>query len=61
MVIDDLKNLRDYEALHPLLGKAKLETHNEYIDVHVPITDGEVMGRFVQLLSHTRTMARVSR
>ena len=24
--------------------EAKLETHNEYIDVHVPITDGEVMG-----------------
>ena len=83
MVIDNLKNLRDYESLHPLFGKAfdfieqtdlttlepgkivliedelfvnvcqwgpktkeeaKLETHNDYIDVHVPITDGEVMG-----------------
>ena len=83
MVIDNLKNMRDYESLHPLfkkafdyieqtdlgaleLGKvvliedelfvnvlqwgpktkeeAKLETHNEYIDIHVPITNGEVMG-----------------
>ena len=83
MVIDNLKNLRDYESLHPLFGKAfdfieqtdlttlepgkivliedelfvnvcqlgpktkeeaKLETHDEYIDVHVPITGGEVMG-----------------
>ena len=83
MVIDNLKNLRDYESLHPLFGKAfdfieqtdlttlepgkivliedelfvnvcqwgpktkeeaKMETHNEYIDIHVPITDGEVMG-----------------
>ena len=83
MVIDNLKNLRDYESLHPLFGKAfdfiehtdlnalepgkivliedllfvnvcqwgpktkeeaKLETHNEYIDIHVPITNGEVMG-----------------
>ena len=83
MVIDNLKNLRDYESLHPLFEKAfdfieqtdlttlepgkivliedelfvnvcqwgpktkeeaKLETHNEYIDIHVPITNGEVMG-----------------
>lgn len=83
MVIDNLKNMRDYESLHPLfkkafdyieqtdlgaleLGKvvliedelfvnvlqwgpktkeeAKLETHNEYIDIHVPISDAEVMG-----------------
>ena len=83
MVIDNLNNLRDYESLHPLFGKAfdfieqtdlkalepgkivliedalfvnvcqwgpktkeeaKLETHDEYIDVHVPITGGEVMG-----------------
>ena len=83
MVIDNLRNLRDYESLHPLFAKAfdfiehtdlkalepgkivliedelfvnvcqwgaktkeeaKLETHDEYIDVHVPITHGEVMG-----------------
>ena len=83
MVIDNLKNMRDYESLHPLFGKAfdyiertdlnalepgkivlienelivnvsqvppktkeeaKLETHNEYIDIQVPITDVEVMG-----------------
>ena len=83
MVIDNLKNLRDYESLHPLFAKAfdyieqtdlkalepgkivliedelfvnvcqwgaktkeeaKLETHDEYIDIHVPITDGEAMG-----------------
>ena len=83
MVIDNLKNMRDYESLHPLFAKAfdyieqtdlnalepgkivlvenelfvnvfqwgpktkeeaKLETHNEYIDIQVPITDVEVMG-----------------
>lgn len=83
MVIDNLKNMRDYESLNPLFGKAfdfieqtdlnalepgkivlienelivnvsqvppktkeeaKLETHNEYIDIQVPITDVEVMG-----------------
>ena len=83
MVLDNLKNLRRYEALNPLFGKAfdfieqtdlislepgkivliedelfvnvmqvpaktkeeaKLETHNEYIDIQVPISDGEVMG-----------------
>ena len=83
MVIDNLKNMRDYEALHPLFTKAfdyieqtdlnalepgkivlienelivnvnqipaktkeeaKLETHNEYIDIQVPISDVEVMG-----------------
>ena len=83
MVIDNLKNLRRYEALNPLFSKAfdfieqtdlnmlepgkivlvedelfvnvmqvpaktkeeaKLETHNEYIDIQVPISDGEVMG-----------------
>ena len=83
MVIDNLRNLRDYESLHPLFAKAfdfiehtdlkalepgkivliedelfvnvcqwgpktkeeaKLETHDEYIDVHVPIANGEVMG-----------------
>ena len=83
MVIDNLKNMRDYESLHPLFAKAfdyientdlkalepgkimliedelfvnvcqwgaktkeeaKLETHDVYIDVHVPITNGEVMG-----------------
>ena len=83
MVLDNLKNLRYYESLNPLFGKAfdyieqtdlkalapgkivliedelfvnvcqwgpktkgeaKLETHDEYIDVHVPITNGEVMG-----------------
>ena len=83
MVIDNLKNMRDYESLHPLFAKAfdyieqtdltdlepgkivliedelfvnvcqwghktkqesKLETHNEYIDIHVPISGGEVMG-----------------
>ena len=83
MVIDNLKNLRNYEALNPLFGKAfdyiestdlnalepgkivliedelfvnvcqwrpktkeeaKLETHNEYIDIHVPISNAEVMG-----------------
>ena len=83
MVIDNLKNLRDYESLHPLFAKAfdfieqtdltalepgkivliedelfvnvcqwgaktkeeaKLETHDVYIDIHVPITNGEVMG-----------------
>ena len=83
MVIDNLKNIRDYESLHPLFARAfdfieqtdlgglepgkvvlvedelfvnvcqwgpktkeeaKLETHDEYIDIHVPITDGEVMG-----------------
>ena len=83
MVIDNLKNMRDYESLHPLFAKAfdyieqtdlktlepgkivlienelivnvnqipaktkeeaKLETHNEYIDIQVPISDVEVMG-----------------
>lgn len=83
MVLDNLKNLRRYEALNPLFGKAfdfieqtdlislepgkivliedelfvnvmqvpaktkeeaKLETHNEYIDIQVPISEGEVMG-----------------
>ena len=83
MVLDNLKNLRRYEALNTLFGKAfdfieqtdlntlepgkivlvedelfvnvmqvpaktkegaKLETHNEYIDIQVPISDGEVMG-----------------
>ena len=83
MVIDNLKNMRDYESLHPLFAKAfdyieqtdlnalepgkivlvenelfvnvfqwgpktkeeaKLETHNEYIDIQVPITGVEVMG-----------------
>ena len=83
MVIDNLKNLRNYETLHPLFGKAfdfiestdlmalepgkivlienelfvnvcqwepktkemaKLETHNEYIDIHVPISGEEAMG-----------------
>lgn len=83
MVIDNLKNMRDYESLHPLFGKAfdyieqtdlnalelgkivlienelivnvnqippktkeeaKLETHNEYIDIQVPISGVEVMG-----------------
>lgn len=83
MVIDDLKNMRDYESLNPLFGKAfdfveqtdlralepgkivlienelivnvnqippktkeeaKLETHDEYVDIQVPISDVEVMG-----------------
>lgn len=83
MVLDNLKNKRDYESLHPLFAKAfdfieqtdlsalepgkivlienelfvnvcqwepktkeeaKLETHNEYIDIHVPISGVEVMG-----------------
>ena len=83
MVIDNLSNMRDYESLHPLFGKAfdfieqtdltalqpgkialidnelivnvnqippkgkeeaKLETHNEYIDIQVPISGVEVMG-----------------
>lgn len=83
MVIDSLKNMRDYESLNPLFGKAfdyieqtdlnalepgkivlienelivnvsqippktkeeaKLETHNEYVDIQVPISDVEVMG-----------------
>ncbi len=83
MVIDNLKNLRDYASLNPLftkaidyiestdlkaleLGKivlvenelivnvneigpktkeeAKLETHDEYIDIQIPLTDVEVMG-----------------
>ena len=83
MVIDNLTNIRDYESLHPLFGKAfdyieqtdlgslepgkivlvenelivnvmqvhaktkeeaKLETHEEYIDIQVPISDVEVMG-----------------
>ena len=83
MVIDNLKNMCDYESLHPLFGKAfdyieqtdlnalepgkivlienelivnvnqippktkeeaKLETHNEYIDIQVPISGVEVMG-----------------
>ena len=83
MVIDNLKNMRDYESLHPLFGRAfdyieqtnlnalepgkivlienelivnvnqippknkeeaKLETHNEYIDIQVPISGVEVMG-----------------
>ena len=83
MVLDNLKNLRDYESLNPLFAKAfdyiestdlkalepgkiilienelivnvnqipaktteeaKLETHNEYIDIQVPISDVVVMG-----------------
>lgn len=83
MVIDNLKNWRDYESLHPLFSKAfdyiehtdlaalepgkivlienelivnvcqlapktkaeaKLETHEEYIDIQVPISGVEVMG-----------------
>ena len=83
MVIDNLKNMRDYEALHPLFAKAfdyieqtdlnalepgkivlienelivnvnqipaktkeeaKLETHNEYIDIQIPLTGVEQMG-----------------
>ena len=83
MVIDNLKNLRDYESLNPLFGKAfdyiestdlnalepekivlienelivnvnqipaktkeeaKLETHNEYVDIQLPLSDVEVMG-----------------
>lgn len=83
MVIDNLKNLRDYVSLNPLFAKAmdyiestdlkalepgkivlvenelivnvnqigpktkeeaKLETHNEYIDIQIPLTDVEVMG-----------------
>lgn len=83
MVIDNLKNLRDYVSLNPLFVKAmdyiestdlkalepgkivlvenelivnvnqigpktkeeaKLETHNEYIDIQIPLTDVEVMG-----------------
>lgn len=83
MVIDNLKNLRDYASLNPLFAKAmeyiettdlkalepgkivlvenelivnvneigpktkeeaKLETHNEYIDIQIPLTDVEVMG-----------------
>lgn len=83
MVIDNLKNLRNYEALNPLFGKAfdyiestdlnalepgkivlienelivnvnqipaktkeeaKLETHDEYVDIQLPLSDVEVMG-----------------
>lgn len=83
MVIDNLKNMRDYESLNPLFGKAfdyieqtdlntlepgkivlvenelivnineigpktkeeaKLETHNEFVDIQIPLTDVEVMG-----------------
>lgn len=83
MVIDNLKNLRDYASLNPLFAQAidyiettdletlepgkivlienelivnvneigpktkeeaKLETHNEYIDIQIPLTDVEVMG-----------------
>lgn len=83
MVIDNLKNLRDYVSLNPLFAKAfdyiestdlkalepgkivlienelivnvsqigpktkeqaKLETHNEFIDIQVPLSDVEVMG-----------------
>lgn len=83
MVIDNLKNLRDYASLNPLFAKAmeyiettdlkalepgkivlvenelivnvneigpktkeeaKLETHNEFIDIQIPLTDVEVMG-----------------
>lgn len=83
MVIDNLKNLRDYASLNPLFAKAidyiettdlkalepgkivlvenelivnvneigpktkeqaKLETHNEYIDIQIPLTCVEQMG-----------------
>ena len=83
MVIDNLKNWRDYGSLNPLFGKAfeyiehtdlgalepgkivliedqlivnvcqlapktkeeaKLETHEKYIDIQVPISDVEVLG-----------------
>ncbi len=83
MVIDNLKNLRDYASLNPLFAQAidyiestdlkalapgkivlvenelivnvneigpktkeeaKLETHNEYIDIQIPLTDVEQMG-----------------
>lgn len=83
MVIDNLKNLRDYASLNPLFGKAiefiestnlnalevgkivlvenelivnvnqtspkakeeaKLETHNEFIDIQIPLSGDEVMG-----------------
>lgn len=83
MVIDNLKNLRDYASLNPLFAKAmdyiettdlkalepgkivlvenelivnvneigpktkeeaKLETHNEFVDIQIPLTDVEVMG-----------------
>ena len=83
MVIDNLKNLRDYESLNPLFGKAfdyiestdlnalepgkiilienelivnvcqvpaktkeeaKLETHNEFVDIQIPLSDVEIMG-----------------
>jgi len=83
MVIDSLKNLRDYASLNPLFAQAidyientdlkalapgkivlvenelivnvneigpktkeqaKLETHNEYIDIQIPLTGVEQMG-----------------
>ena len=83
MVLDNLKNLRDYESLNPLFGKAfdyiestdlkalepgkiilienelivnvsqigpktkeeaKLETHDEFVDIQLPLTEVEVMG-----------------
>jgi len=83
MVIDNLKNLRDYVSLNPLFAQAidyientdlkalapgkivlvenelivnvneigpktkeqaKLETHNEYIDIQIPLTGVEQMG-----------------
>ncbi|MBE6290848.1 MAG: DUF386 domain-containing protein [Bacteroidales bacterium] len=83
MVIDNLKNLRDYASLNPLFAQAidyientdlkalapgkivlvenelivnvneigpktkeqaKLETHNEYIDIQIPLTGVEQMG-----------------
>ena len=83
MVIDNLKNLRDYASLNPLFAQAidyientdlkalapgkivlvenelivnvneigpktkeeaKLETHNEYIDIQIPLTSVEQMG-----------------
>ncbi len=83
MVIDSLKNLRDYASLNPLFAKAmdyiettdlkalepgkivlvenelivnvneigpktkenaKLETHNEFVDIQIPLTGVEVMG-----------------
>ena len=54
MVVDKFENLEKYASLNPLFAEAikflktkeeaKLETHNRFIDIQIPLSGVEVMG-----------------
>ena len=54
MVVDTLENLEKYASLNPLFAQAieflkshdlqALETHNEFIDIQIPLSGTEIMG-----------------